>query len=165
MRIPFPYLLIATLFLAGCGSSSWFGRDAPDEDLIEPIEADNPLIPETTAGLFRRDPDDIPGYQGTTVDAISDLIIEQVPGGIIIRATGRTATQGAFNARLTPQNVDELPEDGVLTYFLQAERQPIVGGAPITREVTVGRKLTDQEITGVRTVRVEGVQNALERRP
>lgn len=169
MRISLPFLLIATLFLAGCSTKAnpvnWFGNNAPEEDVLEPIDADNPLIPDTPGGLFRRDPDDIPGYQGTTIDVISDLTIEQVPGGILIRATGRSATQGLFNARLTPQNEDEVPEDGMLTYWLQAENRRVGVGAPETREVTVGRKLTDQETTGVRTIRVEGLQNALERRP
>ena len=75
-----------------------------------------------------------------------------------------SATQGVFNARLAPQNEDELPEDGVLTYQLQAQYKQIIGGAPETREVTVARKLTDQETRDVRVIRVEGLQNALERR-
>ncbi len=167
MRTSAPALLMAALFLAGCSTNAnpmnWFGRDAPDESVLEPIEADNPLIPDSS-GIFRRDPSETNRYLGTTIDAISDLTVEKVPGGILIRATGRSATQGAFNARLTPQNEDELPQDGVLTYQLQAQYKPVTGGAPETREVTVARKLTDQEALGARTIRVEGLQNALERR-
>lgn len=167
MRTPLPLVLIATVFLTGCSTNAnpvnWFNRDAPDEDVLEPIDADNPLIPETS-GLLRRDPDAVLGFQGSTIDAISDLTIERVPGGILIRATGRSGTQGIFNARLTPRNEDELPADGVLTYALQAEFAQTGSGTPETREVIVGRKLTDQETTGVRTIRVEGLQNALERR-
>jgi hypothetical protein len=142
---------------------NWFGRDGPEPEVLEPIDAANPLIPEGS-GLFRRDPRDIVQYQGTTIDGIADLTIERVPGGIIIRATGRAATQGAFNARLTPLNEDELPEDGVLSYALQAEYKQISGGAPATRDVIVARRLTDQQLAGTRTIRVEGRQNALERR-
>lgn len=167
MRISATGYLIAALFLAGCGTNAnpanWWGRDAPDESVLEPIEATNPLIPESS-GLFRSDPRERNVYEGTTIDAISDLTIERVPGGILIRATGRSATQGVFNARLTPQNEDELPEDGVLTYQLQAQYQQIAGGAPQTSEVTVARKLTDQEVRDARVIRVEGLQNALERR-
>lgn len=166
MRIFLPILLLSVSVLAGCSTNAnpvnWFNRDAPDEDILEPIDADNPLIPDTS-GLLRRDESEL-GFQGSTIDAITDLIVERVPGGILIRATGRAGTQGVFNARLTPLNEDELPEDGVLTYALQAENKQLGGGAPETREVIVGRKLTDQEISEVRTIRVEGLQNALERR-
>lgn len=167
MRISATAYLIAALFLAGCGTNAnpvnWFGREGPDESVLEPIEADNPLIPETS-GIFRSDPRESNQYPGTTIDAISDLTIERVPGGILIRATGRSATSGVFNARLTPQNEDELPVDGVLTYLLQAQYKQIIGGAPEIREVTVARKLTNQEVQDARVIRVEGLQNALERR-
>jgi hypothetical protein len=49
----------------------------------------------------------------------------------------------------------------VLTYRLEAQYTPTASGA---REVTVARQLTDQELAGTRTIRVEGIQNALERR-
>ena len=54
--------------------------------------------------------------------------------------------------------------DGVLSYSLDAEYTQIVGGAPETRDIVVARQLTNQEVAGVRTIRVEGLQNALERR-
>jgi hypothetical protein len=167
MRITPAAFLISALFVAGCSSNAnpmnWFGRDGPEPEVLEPIDAANPLIPESS-GLFRSDPTERLQYQGSTIDAISDLTIERVPGGIIIRATGRSATQGPFNARLTPLNKDELPQDGVLGYQLQAQYKQIIGGAPETRDVTVARRLTDQQLEGTRTIRVEGLQNALERR-
>ena len=167
MRITIPALLISTVLLAGCGSSAnpmnWFGNDAPDESVLEPIDGANPLIPESD-GIFQSRRNQLAIYPGTTIDAIADLTLEPVPGGLLIMATGRAATQGAYNARLTPVNEDEVPEDGVLTYQLQAQYTQITGGAPETREVIVARTLTDQELSGTRTIRVEGLQNALERR-
>ena len=145
--------------LAGCG---WFGGAAPPDDITTPIEEDNPLIPKRS-GIFAPDPEDNV-YQGTTIDAILDLAVERVPGGILILATGRSATQGAYNARLTPVNLDGAPENGVLTYQFQAEYMPGAGGAPETREVTVARRLTDQELGNTRTIRVEARQNALQKR-
>lgn len=142
---------------------NWFGNDAPDESVLEPIGEANPLIPESD-GIFQNRRNKIAIYQGATIDAISDLTLERVPGGVLIRATGISSTQGPFNARLTPDNEDELPEDGVLTYQLQAYYTQITGGAPETREVTVAHTLTDQQLSGTRTIRVEGLQNALERR-
>jgi hypothetical protein len=49
----------------------------------------------------------------------------------------------------------------VLTYRLEAQYTAAINGA---RTVTVARQLTDQELAGTRTIRVEALQNALERR-
>ncbi len=166
MRITLPALLLSLIALMGCGSAAnpfnWFDNDPPDESVLEPIDADNPLIPEQN-GLFNSS-NRVEVYRGTPIDAISDLTIERVPGGAIIRATGRSATLGAYNARLTPKNGEEVPVDGVLTYTLDAEYTQVVGGAPETRDIIVARQLTNQELEGARTIRVEGQQNALERR-
>ena len=55
-----------------------------------------------------------------------------------------------------------LPVDGVLTYRLEGVRpnkQTTVGTKP-TREVIAARRLTDQQLRGVRQIRVEGQLNA-----
>lgn len=166
MRETLPALIVSMLLLAGCGTAAnplnWFDNDAPDEDTLEPIESTNPLIPEKT-GIFQSNKTP-PPYPGTPIDAIVDLTLERMPGGVLIRATGRSATQGAYNARLTPANEEEVPENGVLTYRLEAQYTQTTGGAPQTREIVVARHLTNQELAGARTIRVEAVQNALERR-
>lgn len=162
MRSTASTLLVCALFLSACSSNlnpvNWFGRNDPDATL-QSAEEDNPLIPE--ASPFARAPE---VYQGTTIDTVSDLTIERVPGGIIIRATGQSTVLGAFNAQLTPLEPDETPVDGVLTYLLQAEFFQVAAGSPATREVVVGRQLTDQELGDTRIIRVEAVRNALERR-
>lgn len=167
MRSTVPALLLSFLVMSGCGTvanpMNWFGNDGPDEAVLEPVEADNPLIPETT-GLFAAAREERARYKGTPIEAVTDLTIERVPGGLLVRATGLAATQGVYDARLTPGNEDELPEDGVLTFRLEAQNAQIGGGAPQTREVIVARRLTEQQLGGARTIRVEGVQNALERR-
>ena len=166
MRVTPPALLMSIVLLAGCGSSAnpvnWFGGAQPDESVLEPIDAANPLIPQRT-GIFQRRNTPAP-YLGSTINAVADLTLERVPGGLIIRATGRSATLGAFNAQLTPTTKDETPVDGVLTYRLQAQYTQVSGGTPEARDVVVARQLTDQELQGTRTIRVEGLQNALERR-
>jgi hypothetical protein len=82
----------------------------------------------------------------------------------MIRATGRSTTLTPYNARLTPSNPDELPEDGVLTYQLQAEYVPVSVASARSREVIVARRLTNQQLGDTRTIRVEALQNALQRR-
>lgn len=141
---------------------NWFGNDAPDARVLEPIENTNPLIPEST-GIFEAR-SRIVQYLGTPVDTVSGLTLDRVPGGLIIRATGQSSNPAAFNARLTPATEDEVAEDGVLTYRLEAQyAQPTAGALP-SRNIIVARQLTDQELSGTRTIRVEGIQNALEAR-
>ena len=110
------------------------------------------------ASLRERDAE----YKGTPFDQVTDLRIERIPGGAIIRATGLAARQGIYEVRLTPATEDETPVDGVLTYRLEGMRPGYatpVGTKP-TREVVAARKVTDQTLQGVRSIRVEGVSNA-----
>jgi len=80
-----------------------------------------------------------------------------------VRATGRADRQGIYEVQLTPANEDELPVDGVLTYRLEGVEpsEATAIGTPPTREVTAGRKLTNQTLAGVTTIRVEGLRNAM----
>jgi hypothetical protein len=93
---------------------------------------------------------------------VTDLTVERIPGGAIIRATGLAARQGIYAVQLTPENEAELPVDGVLTYRLEGIRpsKPTPIGSKPTREVTAARKLTDQQLAGVQRIRVEGQLNA-----
>ncbi|MCV3271965.1 hypothetical protein [Roseobacter sinensis] len=170
MRTTVSALLVSTLVLSACGGFrdsranpfNWFGRSEPAPVAV--AEGDeNTLIP-TRTGLFSSNrPRDV--YLGQPIDTVSDLVIERVPGGAIIRATGVAATQGIYDVRLTPANEDEAVVDGVLAYRLEGLRSGgTPQGAPVTREVFVARKVTDQTLTGARTIRVEGARNALQAR-
>jgi hypothetical protein len=99
---------------------------------------------------------------GEPFDEITDLTVDQVSGGAIIRATGLAARQGIYAVQLTPANEEGLPVDGVLTYRLEGIKPDAatpVGTAP-TREVTAAVMLTTQDLRGVNTIRVEGLTNA-----
>lgn len=169
MRKSFSALLVSTLVLSGCATVrdsrvnpfNWFGS-AQSEPVAAQVANTNPLIPERS-GLFETARAKRAIYQGQPFDQVTDLTIERVPGGAIIRATGLAARQGIYEVQLTPANEDELPVDGVLTYRIEGietvENTPV--GAIPTREVTAGRKVTDQMLAGVRTIRVEGKRNAL----
>lgn len=170
MRITVSALLVSTLTLSACGGFrdsrvnpfNWFGRSEP-APVATTVEETNPLIPGST-GLFRsnRAPE---VYQGQPIDTVSDLVIERVPGGAIIRATGVAAVQGVYDVRLTPANEDEAPVDGVLTYRIEGLRQAgTPQGTPATREVIVARKVTSQMLANARTIRVEADRNALQAR-
>lgn len=169
MRTTVSVLLVSTLVLSACGGLrdsrvnpfNWFGGSEPAP--IATAANTNPLIP-TRSGLFNsRDRETV--YPGQPIDTVSDLVIERVPGGAIIRATGLAAVQGVHDVQLTPAVEEEAAVDGVLTYRLEGVRPAnAVQGAPATREVVVARKVTDQTLAGARTIRVEAARNALQSR-
>lgn len=164
--------LILTMTVAGCGSIrdsranpfNWFGNDRGSAPA--PVEENtNPLIPQQT-GLFEASRKERERYKGTPIAALTDLRLERVPGGVLVRATGLAATQGVYDARLTPENKDVLPVDGVLTFFLEAQDNTAITtqGTQQTREVTVAVRLTEQELAGARVIQVKSVQNTLQAR-
>lgn len=168
MNKTFTLLVVGALGLSACGFGqsrlnpvNWFGqsRSVPIEG--EAAEAVNPLIPKT-GGLFSRTPEEKEAYLGRPFEQITTLAIERVPGGAIVRATGLAARQGIYEVQLTPANPDEEAVNSVLTYRLEGIRptRPTPVGTKPTREVTAARKLTDQQLRGVRSIRVEGVENA-----
>tara|TARA_R110002110_G_scaffold20312_63_gene82634 strand:+ start:1315 stop:1836 length:522 start_codon:yes stop_codon:yes gene_type:complete len=167
MRKSLTLLAAVTLTLTACGAIresrvnplNWFGQSK--SVAVEPREQTNPLIPRR-GGLFSRDRNEEEIYMGRPFEQITDLTVERIPGGAIIRATGLAARQGIYAVQLTPANEDEEPVEGVLTYRLEGvrpDRNTAIGTVP-TREVTAGRKLTDQQLRGVRIIRVEGALNA-----
>ncbi|MEM6888235.1 MAG: hypothetical protein AAF636_08870 [Pseudomonadota bacterium] len=156
MRIAIAPLLIVTLIVSGCGL---FGRN--DTAALPTTENTNPLIPEST-GVFDRGRNQVVVYPGLPVDTVTELSVERVPGGALIRAQGVAAVQGAYAVQLTPASPDLAPVDGVLTFRLEAIRpeKPLGVGTAASREVTAALRLTDDALSGVRTVRVEALQNA-----
>lgn len=168
MRIPLSVILATSLVLGGCATIrdsrvnpfNWFGTS--ESVPIEETENTNPLIPRGGGGLFARAREENAVYQGTPFDQVTNVTVERIPGGAIIRATGLVERQGVYQVQLTPENDDELPVDGVLTYRLEGVRParatPV--GTRATREFTAGRQLTDQQLAVVRQIRVEGLRNA-----
>lgn len=162
MRISLSVLLGAFMALGACSGSSlnptnWSGGST-SQVIVE--ESTNPLIP-ASGGLFasRRKQEAL--YIGTPFDEIVDLTVEPLAGGVIVRATGRAARQGTYSVQLTPENEDEVAVDGVLTYRLEGIAPTNTAiGTPPTREVTAARKVTEQSLRGVHTIRVEGLRNS-----
>ena len=170
MRKTFTTVLIASFLLTGCATVrdsrlnpfNWFGRAQPVA-LQEDPRATNPLIPRR-GGLFGNSRQRYLAQDLTTpIASVTNLTVERVPGGAIVRATGVDQAQGAFNVQLVPETEEELPVDGVLAYTLERQRPetPRPVGPVQTREVVVARKLTDQQLRGVSSIRVTATQNAL----
>ncbi|NUH64355.1 hypothetical protein HTT03_03430 [Sulfitobacter sp. S0837] len=167
MRKTLMALSASTLLVSACGFSdsranplNWFGPSQPAA--VNAQASTNPLIPKRR-GLFAKRRAEVSTYEGRPFEQITDLTVEPVPGGAIVRATGLAARQGIYSVQLTPANVDELPVNGVLTYRLEGVRpnKATPQGSQPTREVIAGRHLTNQDLLGVREIRVEGQTNAL----
>lgn len=151
-------LLISAVVLSGCGNSrlnpkNWFGRSQA-VPVASATDA-NPLIPRKNR-LLKRDT----SYQGTLVGEIRDLTIERVPGGAIARVAGLADQQGPYEVRLIPLN-DGAPVGGVLSYELRALNLPYKAvGTERSRTLTAAVFVTDQDLAGVREIRVLGARNA-----
>lgn len=167
MRVLTSALLISAMTLTACGAVrdsrvnplNWFGQSRSAPVVAQEVNT-NPLIP-TKSGLFAKRRAEREVYVGNQIDQVTGLVIERVPGGAIVRATGLTKSQGVHSIRLTPETKDETPVDGVLTYRIEgiqpASAQPI--GSEHTRTVVVARTLTNQELRDVRTIRVVAARN------
>lgn len=167
MKPALTVVLIASLSLTACGRVAdsrvnpfnWFGSSEEVEDEGGEV---NPLIPgEKRSFLLGA----LETYAGTPVSELKTLRIEKVAGGALIRVTGITATQGTFDVRLIPENEEQLPENGVLTYTLLAIQPPGFRiGNERSREVSAAVFRTFQELEGVRSIRVISETKTLQSR-
>lgn len=156
-------LTISSLTLAGCSGFrdsranpvNWFGQSttAPRSAPVNDATA-NPLIPaERSNSIFRRRPD-AERYAGTPIYAVQDVVVEPSSGGAIVKATGFSLRQGAFDVRLWPED-NGAPVDGLLTYTMRAvQRADTPQGPEQTRRVSAGQFVSSQTLEKVRGVRV-----------
>lgn len=138
------FLFCTLLILSACGTAlnpaNWFGRGQSEPVATVPQEEVNPLIPDRDRASFNLFGfNDEEEYMGSPIEVVSDLVIERVPGGAMIRASGISSFQGAFDVRLTPENEDEVPVEGVLSYRLEVVRPDAVrlGGPERDRKSVV----------------------------
>lgn len=171
MRLLTTCLLVATLGLTACATvrdsrvnpANWFGRSESGPIEKGPKDSVNPLLPEERrTSLFGSLRNTVEAFNGEPVDQISGLVIERVPGGAIIRATGVSAYDKPSSVRLTPATDDVTPVDGVLTFRLEAERPRVLQRTTTqrVRTVTAAVRLSDNDLEAVRVIRVEGARNA-----
>lgn len=141
--------LTCVALLAACGGASesrlnplnWFGRS-------QTVEVSSDVARQTDGRSL--------------ISQVVALRAEPVPGGAILRATGVPPRQGYFNGELVAIN-GEGPRNGVLAYEFRIASpgtQTRVGPAQ-SREVIVGRFVSEQTLQGVRQIRVQGASNAL----
>jgi hypothetical protein len=138
-------VLACLLILASCGQSrlnpfNWFKRSAPVETTL--VAA----APEDARAL---------------VADVLTLDIDALPGGAILRATGRTEMQGYWEAELVLREGDDAdPAKPVYDFraFPPIGRTDV--NTPQSREVTVAVYLSDIDLNGVTSITVQGASNA-----
>lgn len=164
MRKSLLALVVASMTLTACGSMrdsainpfNWFGRSKSE---AVPAGTANPLIPKSGGVFTRRAPD---VYAGVPVATIKELVVERAPGGAIIRVKGVAAQQGPYEVRLVKdENGSEDATNNTLSYTLKALRtQTRLVGPETSREVVAAVFVSDNDLVGIRTIRVKGAQNA-----
>lgn len=135
---------------------NWFGRGQETSTVSVNTNA---LIPVKSGLMTRPAP---ATYSGLPISKVTKLKVERIPGGAIINVTGISRIQGAHTAELKAEN-DGLPVKGVITYrFLVLPPAQTTGVGPEqSREVHVAAHLTDQEMIGVRSIKVVAATNAM----
>ncbi len=146
MNKPLIAALCASLALGACSTISqsrlnpfnWFGGS--EETVVQ------------------RSPLDKPADRRLLVHQVTEMKLEKMPGGVIIRATGLPPTQGFWDAELVARPA----EDGVIIYdfrvFPPIEAASVL--TPQSREVTVAAFLSDIKLEGIRQITVQGENNA-----
>lgn len=163
-------LLTTGLLLSNCGWSdsgvnpkNWFGSSNEIPAAVNASDV-NPLIPEKRRSILSSK--ESPVVIGVPIAQISNLRIERTSSGAIIHVTGIGARQGVYGAQLVPDATDETPEDGVLSYTFRVfyPQATTALGTERSRRVDVAHSLSNQQMQGVRSIRVSGANNARESR-
>ncbi|MFD1911365.1 hypothetical protein [Halodurantibacterium flavum] len=91
------------------------------------------------------------------VAEVTQMSVEPMPGGVIVRATALQPTQGYWEAALVPEN-DGRPVDGVMTFRFVAlpPLTPSAVSTPQSRLVTAAAYVPDSRLAGVRQITVLG---------
>lgn len=163
--------LSASLVLGGCGGWSdsqvnprnWFGPGQSDPvPTTYQADALNPLIPQRSALNRRPEATDA----SVAIAAVTRLRVERTTTGAIIQATGIASRQGVFatELRLDPTG-DENPADVLsLTFRVVYPEGPTAVGTEHTRTIHEAHSVSNQDLSGIRLIRVRGAQNVMEAR-
>ena len=147
MKLPILAVLVLTLSVSGCARIAasrfnplnWFGQARPTvvTTLYVPPEEARPLVAQVT-----------------------DLKVEPFPGGAIVRATGLPPTLGYSQAELVAAPVDDQGRL-VFAFRLIAPLEAAGAGTPFARQITVAASVSTITQQGVRSIVVQGENNAL----
>ncbi len=150
-------LSCTAIFLSACGGTGSSGGSIGSGGNLNPLNWFRSDTGEETVDTVNFQQ---PVDQRPLVAEITALVIEPMPGGAIVRATGLPPEQGWHTAELVDETGDE-SEDGVLTYAFRAV-PPVTRTRVSTqqsRELTVARFFSEFDLANVRQIRVVGARN------
>ena len=165
---PLSVLVISTLVLTSCSTVrdsrmnpfNWFGRSTSEPVRATDVGDSNPLIParrRNPLGLVTSN-EDAP-YVAPPIAQISELLVERRSGGAILRVTGIADRPGPYEVKLVKST--GVTDPGVLSYDMRAYQQPGPRNTgPLARTVIAATWLSDQDLAGIRSIRVAGRDNA-----
>lgn len=141
---------LAAFLLSGCGLGesrlnpfNWFGGS----ETVESVEDAGEIIPSN-------DPRPL-------IAEITDVIVEETPGGVIIRAVGLPPEQGWHNAALVSETRGR-PVGGILTFAFRAvpPDAPTRSSTVQSREIVVGRFVSNIILSETSEIRILGARNS-----
>lgn len=133
------------LLLAGCGGGigssalnpfSWFRSGGSETEALVPSGAIN-----------RRDPRPL-------AERVTDLAVERVPGGAIVRARAEVAATGWYGADLALEPSRSGAGALALTFRALPPPSPVRPGGPAARVLVAGTFLSDNDLAGVSQIQV-----------
>ena len=138
--------LTLAVVLSGCARVSesrlnpfnWFGGSSEEESVAAAEEPSDPR---------------------PLVADVTSLVVEQIPTGAIIRATGVPPQQGWHGGELVPDT--DGPVDGVLSYRFRAVPpfEPTRVSTVRSRELSVAVSISQIMLADTRVIRVIGARN------
>jgi len=147
-------LVLVTLSLADCGRIrdsrlnpfNWFGR-------AQATATTTTLAPNEAAD----------GRQ--LIREVTDLTLEKMPTGVIVRATGLPPTQGWWEAELVAEN-HGLPVEGVVTYRFLVYQPPgaTAVSTPQSRAITAAAYISIPRLAEITKIVVQAESNSRETR-
>ncbi|SFI26671.1 hypothetical protein [Jannaschia pohangensis] len=134
--------VLAVTALAGCslGQSrlnpfNWFGSEREEQIAQARGDVARPLVAQVVS-----------------------LDVAPTPSGAIVSSVGLPPTQGFWEADLIRMPSDD-PSVLVLDFQILPPLSPEPVGTQPSREVLAGQSFTTQELAGIRTIVVQGLQN------
>jgi hypothetical protein len=136
--------LAVVLTVGACGAIresrlnpfNWFGRS----ERAEPVAAEEQVVP---------------GDPREQVADVTALVIEQVTGGAIVRATGLAPRQGYWEAELVPRPQEE-NGDLVFDFLVFPPPGPTAVSTPQSREIAVAYFLSNFKLQSIGRITVQG---------
>ena len=117
---------------------------------VAPRDADGNIEPLVAAGT------QITPVDTRSLIAIVDTVeFIRTPSGAIVRATGRAAGQGDYNAQLVPVS----NAGGVLRLAFRVAVPQVQPAGATAQRITVARVISATELVGITAVQVQGAQN------